>query len=507
MYGRLLRGGVHRELPCWNHLQRRAMFVRYGRWRTRLQRIGDLLWGGMHSHRHGRELWGMRTHLRGLGRMLRRHVSQHQRRSHELRPLRQRVRLQCRWLLGRLMHLWWGACVFSYPLLRRQLLDLKMPSARLRAHYTAFLREGRILLTGHSHQAWPDVARAAQLEAFDDAALHVDEKWGPALEAAEDVRRAVATRIQCTPAEVALASNTHELITRFLSALDWKKRPRIVSTRGEFHSIYRQLSRLAEEGMEVVWVDPLPADSLAQRLSATVDAKTAGVLVSNVLFETSSCVPGLAQLAKRCALEGAQLLVDSYHAFNVVPFAVSDLGGELFVVGGGYKYAQWGEGCCFLRVPSAFEGRPIYTGWFSDFDGLSAPRDGRPVQYGPRPAERFAGSTYDPTSHYRARRVARFFDEQGLDVDTLRRISLTQTSQLIEGLAGFDVRTPKSDEARGGFVSVHLENASEVSTALAARGIHTDVRGSLLRLGPAPYTTASEIEVALQALRSVSRND
>lgn len=378
-----------------------------------------------------------------------------------------------------------------------------MPSSRLRAHYTAFLREGRILLTGHSHQAWPDVAREAQLEAFDDAALHVDEKWGPALEAAEDVRRAVATRIQSQPGEVALASNTHELVTRFLSALDWKKRSRIVSTRGEFHTIYRQLSRLAEEGVEVVWVDPLPAESLADRLSSAVNARTAAVLVSNVLFETSSCVPDLEALAKRCIEEGAQLLVDSYHAFNVVPFAVSDLGDEVFVVGGGYKYAQWGEGCCFMRVPSSFEGRPIYTGWFSDFGGLSAPRDGRPVQYGARPAERFAGSTYDPTSHYRARRVARFFDEQALDVETLRRISLGQTAQLIEGLAGFDVRTPKAAEARGGFVSVQLEHASEVSAALAKRGIHTDVRGSLLRLGPAPYTTPQELELALQALREV----
>jgi len=241
-------------------------------------------------------------------------------------------------------------------------------------------------------------------------------------------------------------------------------------------------------------------------LSVVVDSRTAAVLVSNVLFETLSCVPGLSQLATRCALEGARLLVDSYHAFNVVPFAVSDLGADVFIVGGGYKYAQWGEGCCFLRVPSSFEGRPIYTGWFSDFVGLSAPRDGRPVQYGPRPAERFAGSTYDPTSHYRARRVARFFDEQALDVETLRRISLAQTAQLIEGLAGFDVRTPSSDEARGGFVSVHIEDASEASSALAKRGIHTDVRGSLLRLGPAPYTTTHEIDLALTALREFTRS-
>lgn len=375
--------------------------------------------------------------------------------------------------------------------------------AALRAHYTAFLREGRILLTGHSHQAWPDVAREAQLEAFDDAARFVDEKWGPALNAAEDVRKAVATRIGCDPAEVALASNTHELVTRFLSALSWKTRPRIVSTRGEFHTIHRQLSRLAEEGVEVVWVEALPAASLAERLSAEVDARTAAVLVSSVLFETSSVVPHLAALAARCRHEGAALLVDAYHAFNVVPIDLSAWGADVFLTAGGYKYAQWGEGCCFLRVPASFEGRPIYTGWFSDFGGLAAPRDGRLVQYGARPAERFAGSTYDPTSHYRARRVSRFFEEQGLDVATLRRISLRQTGHLIERLEGFDVRTPRQDDARGGFVSVHLEQAGAIAKRLSERGILTDVRGMLLRLGPAPYTTFEELDVAVAALRAL----
>ena len=43
----------------------------------------------------------------------------------------------------------------------------------------------RILLTGHSHQAWPDVARAALLQCFDDAALHVDDKWGAAFAAVD----------------------------------------------------------------------------------------------------------------------------------------------------------------------------------------------------------------------------------------------------------------------------------------------------------------------------------
>ena len=30
--------------------------------------------------------------------------------------------------------------------------------------------------------------------------------------------------------------------------------------------------------------------------------------------------------------------------------------------------AQWGEGVCFLRAPRDTTMRPVYTGWFSDFE-------------------------------------------------------------------------------------------------------------------------------------------
>ena len=58
----------------------------------------------------------------------------------------------------------------------------------LAPHYSRFQVGERLLLTGHSHQAWPDVARDGVMEAWDDAALRVDEKWGRAFEQAERVR-------------------------------------------------------------------------------------------------------------------------------------------------------------------------------------------------------------------------------------------------------------------------------------------------------------------------------
>ena len=78
-----------------------------------------------------------------------------------------------------------------------------------------------------------------------------------------------------------------------------------------------------------------------------------------------------------------------------------------------YKHCQLGPGNAFLRFPADCSLRPVFTWWFSEFTDLSKAPSGR-VQYEPEPA-RFAGATYDFTSHDRGAAVFRFFEEQGFD--------------------------------------------------------------------------------------------
>jgi kynureninase len=87
---------------------------------------------------------------------------------------------------------------------------------RLAEHYSRFGVADRLLLTGHSHQAWPDVALEGQVEAFEDAARHVDDKWERALAKADEVRAGFRRAIADPGAEIALGASTHELILRLL---------------------------------------------------------------------------------------------------------------------------------------------------------------------------------------------------------------------------------------------------------------------------------------------------
>jgi kynureninase len=367
---------------------------------------------------------------------------------------------------------------------------------QLATHYTRFRVTERILLTGHSHQAWPDVAFEAQQQAWLDTAEQVDDVWDLAFQKANEVRRGFARLLDDTPERIALAPNTHELVVRFLSALPLRKRPQLVTTDGEFHTIRRQLDRLAEEGIEVIKVPAMPATTLAERLAISIDDRTAAVLVSSVLYANAHLVPNLKVVAEACERVGAELLVDAYHALNVVPFSLVEQRLErAYVVGGGYKYCQLGPGNAFLRFPQDSDLRPVATGWFSEFTDLSkSPAAGR-VAYGSGPA-RFAGATYDFTSHYRAAAVLQFFVEQKLTSQRLRELNQHQ----IEILSG-----GSRNDAIGGFLAIPAPRAGKIQQALRKQSIWTDYRGDMLRVGPAPYVTDAQLERAAEAIRTALR--
>jgi kynureninase len=384
-------------------------------------------------------------------------------------------------------------------------------------HYSRFRVGERLLLTGHSHQAWPDVGFEAQQRAWLDAAEFVDEKWERAAEQANLVRAGFARLLGDSPANIALGQNTHELVLRWLSALPFRQRTRLVTTDGEFHTLRRQLDRLSEEGVEVTKIAAHPADTLADRVASAVDDRTLAVLMSSVLFETAAIVPGLDRVAAACSTHGAELLIDAYHHLNVVPFDLSSMGlAGAFVTGGGYKYCQLGEANCFLRVPDGCRLRPILTGWFAEFEALEYTGSAGRLKAAPTVgygvgAAAFAGATYDPTSHYRAAAVFEFHQQQGLTAGELRGISQRQVGLLASAFEALDVSPvvahsePLAADRRGGFLAIRAPRAREYAQRLRGRGVLVDARGDVLRMGPAPYLRDDQLTDAVTALGDVIR--
>ena len=219
------------------------------------------------------------------------------------------------------------------------------------------------------------------------------------------------------------------------------------------------------------------------------------------------------ETSPRCAgTVGAWLLVDAYHALNVVPFSLADQGlGDAFVVGGGYKYCQLGEGNCFLRIPAGTDLRPVITGWYSEFTALADRQRPDRVAYG-EGGDRFAGATYDPTSHYRAAAVFRFFQIRASRRTLLREVSQHQIGLLASRFDALDLDPNVISRDRdaplgeiGGFLALKSPVATALTARLRKRGVWTDARGDVLRMGPAPYLSDRQLEDAVAILGDVVR--
>jgi kynureninase len=391
-----------------------------------------------------------------------------------------------------------------------QLADLIRRPNALAADYSRFRVGERLLLTGHSHQAWPDCSFEAQQQAWLDAAEFVDDKWERAFAKADDVRRGYARLMDDPHGDVALGHNTLELIVRLLSALPLKSRPKLVTTDGEFHTLRRLTDRLSEDWLDVVKVPAEPVAQISERLASEVDDRTAAVFASSVLYRNARIVPGLPDLAAVCRRHGAELVVDAYHHLNVVPFSIAGLE-TAFILGGGYKYCQLGEGNCALRLPPDCELRPVTTGWFSEFGELSSKASPGGVGYG-RGGQRFAGATFDPCSNYRAAAVFDYFERRQLTPQLLRAVSRHQIGLMADAFDLLDLDPELIRRDRdvppaeiGGFLVLWSPMAGELCERLKTVGVMTDYRDDALRLGPAPYLCDEQILEAIERLGDVCR--
>lgn len=380
---------------------------------------------------------------------------------------------------------------------------------KLQPHYQHFDVSNRLLFTGHSHQAWPDVALEGLKESFTAAASEVDNKWDPAFEKAEVLRDYLRNYYDDPDGRYCLGENTHLLLISWLSSFDLKNKPRVITTDTEFHSMFRQLHRLEEEGLEMVPVDA-HSDNIVTQIKQQIDSRTAAIMLSRVYFESGVVNQHISEIANLARENEVPLLIDDYHGTNVVPLSIREANLEdCFLLIGGYKYLQWGEGNCFLRFPKNCDLRPAITGWFAAFSDLDEPRTNDPVSYDDG-NQRFATGTYDPASQFRAAKVVDFFEDQGLTPDVLHKQYLNQVG-LVKDLfleqdfeaSKIKLRHKRPLEQNGGFLALQSPFARTIRAKLLEQDVFTDARGDILRLGPAPYTTSDQIHQLISTLATI----
>jgi hypothetical protein len=133
------------------------------------------------------------------------------------------------------------------------------------------------------------------------------------------------------------------------------------------------------------------------------------------------------------------------------------------------------------------------------------------VAYG-KGGDRFAGSTYDPTSHYRAVPVFDFFRDHGLAPELLRTVSQHQIGVIASAFDALDLDPRRLSRDRacpldevGGFLALRSPSAGALVGSLRTRGVWTDARGEILRLGPAPYLSDRQLRDAIGLVGEAAR--
>lgn len=377
-------------------------------------------------------------------------------------------------------------------------------------YYSEFLKghQGKIHMAGHSHHFWPDVSKKAHMLSWEKAQSLSDTKWDYLLgEVLPGVQKIISTQLNLSrPQDIAFASNTHELIVRMISCFLHKKKIKILTTNCEFHSLSRQLKRLSEEEQfEITYLDA-QSDNFNSKIKEVLESTDFDLIfMSHVFFNTGAI---LAESSIRLIIElkkEAHFILDAYHGFCAIPTDLSSFEDDLYYMAGGYKYAQAGEGMCFITLPKNCTLRPLFTGWFSSFETLEDTATNE-TKYSDN-GMRFWGSTLDMTAFIRFKEIWNHFYYNSLDIVLFHKYIKSLQIQFINN----NKLSPKFVSIKthefGHFITAKMdspEQAKQLYLELMKNSIITDHRAQYLRFGFTPYLNQEDIEEVKSIINSFS---
>ncbi|MGH7482056.1 MAG: aminotransferase class V-fold PLP-dependent enzyme [Longimicrobiales bacterium] len=311
-----------------------------------------------------------------------------------------------------------------------------------------------------------------------------------------ELRGRVAALLGAAEPELALAPSTSVALAAVASALDYRRRPKVVLAELDFPTmayVWR-----ARPEVEVVLV---PSDDDATidlaRWADTIDGRTAAVVTSHV-FYTTGAIQDLRAIAELAHAKGALLVADAYQSAGQVPIDVAELGVDALTAGP-LKWLLGGPGLAYLYVRGVLADRlrPTIAGWFGTRDQFAFDI----TRFEPLPgARRFEmGTPALPTVHT-ALGGQSIIDEIG--VPRIRERNRALTERLVAGAldAGLKVRTAPAPDARSAIVMIADVDPDAAVARLARQGMIVDARPGFVRVSPHFYNTEDEVDAVVAAL-------
>lgn len=322
----------------------------------------------------------------------------------------------------------------------------------------------------------------------------------------EQVKQLFADIIGAKKEEIAASLSVSTTISSVASALDFRKRKKVVMSELNFPTVAYIFRAYERRGAQVKFVSSpdgitVPIEAYAKE----IDETTLIVPISHVLFVTGF-IQDIQELANIAHEKGAYLLVDGYQSVGTIPIDVKKLDVD-FLVCGTLKFLLGGPGIAFLYVRKDIieDFEPTAAGWLADED----PFGPRWVEYDikhptpARDARRFQYGTFSVPSAYAAKPGLEMIREIGV-TNIRERNNVLSRYVVEEALArGLSIRSPLEDEQRGSIVNIQVPNPDEVVNRLMERKVFVDARVGGIRVSPHFYNTKTEIDVFFSALDKI----
>jgi kynureninase len=321
------------------------------------------------------------------------------------------------------------------------------------------------------------------------------DQWLPALEV---LRGEYGWVVGASAEDISLHPSVSSVLGVVAESLDYRERPKVVTTSLDFPTVGYQWLAKREEGVEVVVVESPDATHVPLELiERAVDDRTVLVATSHVFF-TSGAIQDIAAVGEIAHRQGALVLIDGYHGAGQLPVDVHAANVD-FYCSGGLKWLLGGSGIAFLYARRELTSRltPRVTGWFAHGD---------PFRFDIRHFERRPGARgFDVGTPS----VAAVYAQLG-GLEVLREIGLPAIREVTKALTedlineararGVPIRVAGRAEERSGIVMFPRKAPEDDVRRLASQGFIVDSRPGHVRVSPYFYNTPEDHRALLECL-------
>ena len=328
--------------------------------------------------------------------------------------------------------------------------------------------------------------------------------WDTWMEEVRLAKASFAALIGADTKDIAVFSSVSEATSAVASALDFTgRRNRVVASEMEFPTSGHVWLAQERRGAQVSWV--AMRDGMIDPSDYNViDSDTALVAACSAHY-VNGFIQDVGQIVARAHAAGALVFTDAYQALGAIPVNVKESGVD-FLASGNLKYLMGVPGIAFLYVrPELCDTlHPTSTGWFGRVNPFAF--DAKQLDWSVG-ASRFDSGTPPVINAYIARAGMDMIS--GIGVANIRAWHEVLSRRLHEGGRERGLKQHgTSDLARKTANTAFIVNDSHATEqAMRVRGILPSARGPVIRLAPHFYNTIDDIDLALDVLAELTRDE